>query len=146
MVDNVLHGHHGDNQILLSPCGSEWVVMRSIYYSLAGYVFCVSKGFTTDLASIPRLAKPLISVHGSHTKGAILHDFLYRYQPVSRKIADQLFLRQMKLDGVGRIKRYTIYNSLRLGGWVVYNKHKRSNKRNRDKLSMDLDQRVDDLG
>tara|TARA_R110000851_G_scaffold108030_7_gene228746 strand:- start:643 stop:1020 length:378 start_codon:yes stop_codon:yes gene_type:complete len=119
MVDNAKN-----NKLILSPIGgAKWVVVKAVYYHLAGYVFCIPKGFIFDGASIPKVLRSFVNKDGLW-KSSLLHDFLYRTQPVSRKIADQLFLLQMKIDGVGWIKRHTVYRGLRLGGWVTFNAHK----------------------
>ncbi|KKM07440.1 hypothetical protein LCGC14_1733860 [marine sediment metagenome] len=91
----------------------------------------VPKGFITDFASVPKAFWSIIPPYGKYTKAAVLHDYLYKYhgfvsgnQTISytRKEADQLFLKAMEVLGVGRIKRWIMYQAVRRFGAKAWNK------------------------
>ena len=52
--------------------------------------FVVFVGFVTDLASIPRPLRWLINPNGKSRRAAVLHDFLYTGQHLSRKEGDKV--------------------------------------------------------
>jgi hypothetical protein len=89
----------------------------------------VPVGFENDLASIPRLFRNIIPVNGRHRWPAVIHDYLYSKKGIlgdrmrfTRKECDQIFLEGMKVMKVGFIKRSLMYNGVRAGGWVYFNK------------------------
>ena len=84
-------------------------------------VFAVFVGFVTDLASIPRALRWMLNPNGKSRRAAVLHDFLYTGQHLSRKDSDLLFLAALKADGVGFVTRQTLYRGVRAGGWLFYN-------------------------
>ena len=51
----------------------------------------VPTGFVTDLASIPQFFWCILRPDGSYAAPAIVHDYLYWTQPVSREVADDVF-------------------------------------------------------
>lgn len=94
----------------------------------------VPKGFTTDLASVPRFLHHLISP--SDLRHASLpHDLIYGYagrvpgryftidqvecsEPWTRRDADRLFARIMREAGVPVWRRRAAYRGVRLGGFL----------------------------
>lgn len=84
-------------------------------------VFTVFAGFVTDLASIPRALRWMLNPNGKSRRAAVLHDFLYTGQHLSRKDSDLLFLAALKADGVSLIQRQLLYRGVRMGGWMFYN-------------------------
>lgn len=80
--------------------------------------FMVFAGFDTDLASIPRPLRNLISQFAG-IQAAIAHDFTYRgYTDLSRAEADALFYEAL-LDpgsGVSGFKARLMYMGVRAGG------------------------------
>ena len=88
----------------------------------------VPKGLETDLASVPKLARGLVSKVGRHLEAAIIHDWLYGYHPFeglspgmwTRELADAVFLAGMKASNVSKIKMFLIYRAVRLGGRRSY--------------------------
>ena len=76
----------------------------------------VPKGFVTDFASIPRLFWSLLRPDGDYTYPAIIHDFLYWDQKVTRADADLTFKLAMEDFGIPPITVATIYNAVRIGG------------------------------
>lgn len=76
----------------------------------------VPKGAETDFASVPRIFWPIIRPDGRHGKAAVVHDYLYRVAPVSRVVADAIFLDAMATLGVSRWRRWSMYLAVRLFG------------------------------
>ena len=74
----------------------------------------VPKGFMCDLASIPGPVQNIISKVGPYDGAAIIHDWLYCIQIFDRCTVDNIFLRLMKLSGVGFLTRYTMFWAVRM--------------------------------
>ena len=98
----------GENWRLLAPLAVEWNSME----------FDVRAGFKTDLASVPRVIRGLVPKGRNETRGAVVHDWLYRGHEAgwTRLEADSLFLAAMDEDGVGWLRRQTIYRAVRAFG------------------------------
>ena len=115
----------------VSSSPGKWELDGEMRYAsdLVGHLIVIPKGFVTDLASIPRLARLIIPVNGRHRLAAIVHDYLYARKGLlsivvrmSRKQADQVFLEALKVQGVGWWKRQLMYTAVRAGGWAYWNK------------------------
>ncbi|KKK88680.1 hypothetical protein LCGC14_2740720 [marine sediment metagenome] len=79
--------------------------------------FIVRKGFTTDLASIPRVARSIIPQVGRHIQPAIVHDWAYEdHTDLTRAEADMLFLEGMKAVGMPWLRRNVMYAAVRAFG------------------------------
>lgn len=112
-------------------------------------------GFDTDLASIPRLLRWLIPGNGIERPAATLHDKVYRTGGYSatkkgtrltRKQCDQILLeanlvdietyyRSLPKTRMNWLKKknhtakaYLIYNGVRSGGWITFNRNRRRYK------------------
>lgn len=85
------------------------------------------KGFKTNFASIPQWAWSLIGAPwGRYGKAAVIHDFVYQKGVYTRKECDFIFLLGMEACQVERLKRYSMYYAVRLGGHGYFkNKDKR---------------------
>lgn len=126
MFESELHIHpvRGDHWELDVP-----LIYRSERFNR---VIIAPKGFQMDLASIPRLLRPLFPVHGRHTRAAVIHDWLYAANgrifsgTFSRADSDYVFLEAMTVLGVGWFKRRTMYLGVRVGGWVAWRSHQKS--------------------
>jgi hypothetical protein len=104
----------------------EWVMLALLmFYSAAGVVYAIPRGFITDLASIPRLLRWMFSVNGISREPAVLHDFLYSTQPCTRAEADALFLEALKAVGASAVECRALYWGVRMGGWVAWGGHKK---------------------
>lgn len=123
--------------------GRRWRITKSFDYRLGApngsEMVYIHTNFITDFASIPRGLWNLFPPTGSYGKGAVVHDFLYRFRKiwmihpfssstsrlVDRKEADDIFYEAMQVLGVGRMTRWTIYSALRAGGWVTWNTYRK---------------------
>ena len=77
----------------------------------------VSKGFNTDLASIPRLFQNIVPKLGRHIQPSICHDFCYVIKTgLTRAEADAMFLDGMKSVGVHWLRRNVMWAAVRIGG------------------------------
>lgn len=117
-----------------SPCDlrayvtpGEWVVLAPMlfeYDHCESLSIAVPRGFITDLASIPRPVRllPGFDVNGKSRRPAVLHDYLYCSQLVSRRAADDLFYNALLSEGVGAPLARLFWSGVRAGGWAYYNK------------------------
>ena len=94
---------------------------RVTYYIKPGrkaIVFTIPAGFTTDLASIPRWATPIVPKLGHHLQPAVAHDWCYenKIPGLSRETADMMFYQGMLCQGVRKTRAMLMYRAVRLGG------------------------------
>lgn len=80
--------------------------------------YLVPKGFQTDLASVPRAVRSLVSkVDG--IEASVVHDYLYHTRMVSRDEADRVFL-DLLADAVPAWKRWSMFWAVRAFGGPIY--------------------------
>jgi hypothetical protein len=84
----------------------------------------VPTDFITDLASIPQVLWNILPPVGSYDKAAVVHDWLYRNNGITRSEADQVLNQGMIDLGVREWKRKIIYSGVRLGGWKPWNNYR----------------------
>lgn len=104
----------------------------SIYYKFIGdlsfeneeFKITIKDGLLTDGASIPRSVWSIIGcpLTGKYVGSSLIHDGLYSCGELTRLESDQIFLDMLEHNGVGFIKRYTMYHAVRLGGQVSWDK------------------------
>lgn len=93
-----------------------------------GRKWIVPKGFATDFASIPAFGRAFIDKAHQNAYAAVLHDFLYYTQPVSRPEADLLFKEALASPDCNTtpLKQWVMYRAVRVGGvkaWLKVKKH-----------------------
>lgn len=85
-----------------------------------GRVIFIRAGFESDGASVPRFLWGKISpaIDPRTLRGAIAHDYLYRYTPAgwTRKEADQMFYDIIRQDGLEPLAALAAYIGVRLFG------------------------------
>ncbi len=81
----------------------------------------VPAGFVTEFASIPRVLWSELSPVGEHTLAAIVHDYLYWFQPCERQEADNLLMIAMRDGGVSDLQRGAVYTGVRMGSADAWN-------------------------
>lgn len=109
----------------LSPVGyeSEWKLTADWVVHLddedgTQEIFTIPAGFTTDLASVPRLPGMFWLFGGKARRAAILHDFLYSTH-YPRRRADLVF--RMAMEGeVPTWARWIMWAAVRVGGGAYY--------------------------
>ena len=85
----------------------------------------VPAGFQTDLASTPRALWWLIPPFGRYLVAAIVHDYHYMHQDVTRREADAEFYRLMYWYGVAWWKRWAMWGAVRCFGWGPWRRNAR---------------------
>ncbi|MDX0445187.1 DUF1353 domain-containing protein [Sinorhizobium medicae] len=76
----------------------------------------VPKGFVTDLASIPRPLWSVLPRQARYTYPAVVHDFLYWFQPCQREEADDVLRLAMEELDVPATASSTIFHAVRMAG------------------------------
>jgi hypothetical protein len=76
----------------------------------------VPVGFVTDFASIPRAFWSALRPDGLYTYPAIVHDYLYWEQSVSREAADTIFKLGMEDFRIASATTASVYNAVRTFG------------------------------
>ena len=103
---------------------NRWIVKRPIYLFADEKSMSAHTEMRSDLASIPKLIRTLFPIDGRHVRAAILHDAMYRwYSPFNRAEADWLFYTMMMQDGVPRWRAELMYQGVRAGGWMTWNRY-----------------------
>jgi hypothetical protein len=92
----------------------EFALVEELFYAGRNETFTVPAGFRTDFASVPRPFVWLLPRYGLYSRSAILHDYLWRYDIVSRRDADGLFRRSMRELGVSVPRRWIMWAAVRL--------------------------------
>ena len=81
----------------------------------------VPAGFVTEFTSIPRALWSELSPVGEHERAAIVHDYLYWFQPCEREETDNLLMIAMREDGVSDLQRGAVYAGVRVGSADAWN-------------------------
>lgn len=97
-----------------------------VYHSdLLGRDIVVPAGFETDLASIPRGLWNVIPKVGPWDYAAVIHDFLYKNNGVTRSVADAVLSEALQVGPhVDRTHRWLIVSGVRVGGWHSWNDYR----------------------
>lgn len=112
--------------------GTDWVVDEPFTYYVgeldSDVKVEVTVGFVTDFASVPRMFWSIIPPWGKYGKAAVIHDWLWREQPlnirgvdtiVSKKTANLTFLEAMGVLDVNVCIRYPMYWAVSLNSQVI---------------------------
>ena len=118
-----------------------WVILEDWKYKLNGVEYVIPQGFQFDGASIPKFLRAFFSPVGVLLMGGLVHDYAYKYaalNPTSKK-EPILMVDQKKADQIFRdicievngfyFMNYLAYWSLRLGGFVAWNGHRKREKK-----------------
>tara|TARA_B100000929_G_C15499447_1_gene416990 strand:- start:290 stop:871 length:582 start_codon:yes stop_codon:yes gene_type:complete len=114
-----------------------WEIAEDFNYELNNKQFVIPAGFKFDGASIPKFLHTFLSPVGVLLMGGLVHDYAYKYQTllkkdkketlgvISQKRADEIF-RDINIGVNGfYLMNYLAYWSLRLGGFLAWNKHRK---------------------
>ena len=114
-----------------------WEIAEDFEYELNDIKYTIPAGFKFDGASIPKFLHTFLSPVGVLLMGGLVHDYAYKYQTllkinkvdtlgvISQKRADEIF-RDINIGVNGfYLMNYLAYYSLRLGGFLAWNKHRR---------------------
>lgn len=95
-----------------------------VYRANDGRIWSVDTGFVTDFASIPRPLWWRYPKSGTWNRAAVLHDWLYAINGVTRSGADLLFREALQACGVNRWTRNVFYVAVRVGGAGAWRKYR----------------------
>ena len=116
-------------ELCLKVIGKQaYELIEPLVYNNGRFILKVKPKFDFDGASIPKALWGIIGspMTGGYQRSACLHDALYASEYFDRKQCDDLFLEAMESDGVGYFKRYAMYWAVIAAGWIVWNKHTKS--------------------
>ena len=116
-----------------------WEIAEDFNYEINDVKYVIPAGFKFDGASIPKFLHTFLSPVGVLLMGGLVHDYAYKYETllkinkadtlgvISQKRADEIF-RDINIGVNGfYLMNYLAYWSLRLGGFVAWNKHRKVN-------------------
>ena len=116
-----------------------WEIAKDFEYEIYNKKYVIPAGFVFDGASIPKFLHMFLSPVGVLLMGGLVHDYAYKYETllcknkkdtmgiISQKKADQIF-RDIGIEINGfYLMNYLAYWSLRLGGFMAWNKHRKVN-------------------
>ena len=114
-----------------------WEIAEDFKYSINEEKFVIPAGFKFDGASIPKFLHTFLSPVGVLLIGGLVHDYAYKYETllkenkkdtmgvITQKKADEIF-RDINIEINGfYLMNYLAYWSLRLGGFMAWNKHRK---------------------
>ena len=114
-----------------------WEIVNDFEYEIKGQKFVIPAGFKFDGASIPKFLHTFLSPVGVLLIGGLVHDYAYKYETllkgnkkdtmgvITQKKADEIF-RDINIEVNGfYLMNYLAYWSLRLGGFMAWNKHRK---------------------
>ena len=116
-----------------------WKITKDWKYRYNGNEYIVPAGFQFDGASIPKFLRTFFSPVGVLLVGGLVHDYMYKYACMKRtdKKGSLMLVDQKKADQIFRdinigvndfyLMNYLAYWSLRLGGFLAWNKHRKVN-------------------
>ena len=124
---------------LLTP--SNWELTKDRKYNIDGEEYVIPEGFQFDGASIPKFLRSFFSPVGVLLIGGLVHDYAYKYKTLlkvnkketmgelTQKRADEIFRDiNVIVNGFYTMNRLA-YWSLRLGGFVAWNGHRKRNSK-----------------
>ena len=114
-----------------------WVITEDWKYNINGEEYVIPAGFQFDGASIPKFLRSFFSPVGVLLMGGLVHDYAYKYKTLlevnkkktmgelTQKRADEIF-RDINIIVNGFYSmNYLAYWSLRIGGFVAWNGHRK---------------------
>lgn len=102
--------------------GRRWTVREPYTWR----TWTVPVGFVTDFASTPRAIWWWLPPAGPYVGAAVLHDWWYATDGMSRREADRLFLEAMREAGVPAPRRAVMYAAVRAAGWRAWRRYRRA--------------------
>ena len=116
-----------------------WILTDDWKYNIDGEEYVIPAGFQFDGASIPKFLRTFFSPVGVLLIGGLVHDYAYKYKTLlkknkkdtmgelTQKRADEIFRDiNVIVNGFYTMNRLA-YWSLRIGGFVAWNGHRKRN-------------------
>ena len=116
-----------------------WIITEDWKYNIDGEEYVIPAGFQFDGASIPKFLRTFFSPVGVLLIGGLVHDYAYKYKTLLKKNKKDTMgeLTQKRADEIFRdiniivngfySMNYLAYWSLRIGGFVAWNGHRKRN-------------------
>ena len=116
-----------------------WETTKDWKYRIDGNEYIIPAGFVFDGASIPKFLRTFFSPVGVLLIGGLVHDYAYKYKTLLKKNKKSTMgdLTQKQADEIFRdiniivngfyVMNYLSYYSLRLGGFLAWNGHRKRN-------------------
>jgi hypothetical protein len=116
-----------------------WELTEDWKYNIDGEEYVIPAGFQFDGASIPKFLRSFFSPVGVLLIGGLVHDYAYKYKTLLKKNKKQTMgeIDQKRADDIFRdiniivngfySMNYLAYWSLRIGGFVAWNGHRKRN-------------------
>jgi hypothetical protein len=117
----------------------KWEIAKDWKYTIGEFAYVVPKGFVFDGASVPKFFRSWLSPMGVLLMGGLVHDYGYKYQTLlyaskkggngiqTQKSMDETF-RDINICVNGfYVLNYLAYYALRLGGFMAWNGHRKTN-------------------
>jgi hypothetical protein len=98
-----------------------YITLRKIHYQNRFGAIDIPKGFSTDLASIPRWLHWFIEPTDPKMRMALVHDAMYALGAGYREDADMIFRSGLKADGVPAWKAWIMWLAVRWFGGPHWN-------------------------
>ena len=118
-----------------------WEVADDWAFKIGSTWYVIPQGFVFDGASIPKFLHTWLSPTGVLLMGGLVHDYAYKYATllksgkkktmgtIDQKKADEIF-RDINIEQNGfHFLNYLAYWALRIGGFVAWNKHRKTNSK-----------------
>lgn len=111
--------------------GIKFLLLSDLVYEspLLNRRIVVPAKFVTDMASIPQFLWNVLPPIGSYDAAAVVHDYLYLNNGVTRKQADDVLNEAMGELEVAAWKRRLIYAGVLIGGWLPWSKYRESDEK-----------------
>jgi hypothetical protein len=102
--------------------GYHYQTCKKIKFIVNDSEFEIPANFETDLASIPKIAWPIMApAHSSLIRAAIVHDYFYRKTcEFTRYETDLIFYHILVNDGISRVRASIMFYAVRWFGWQYY--------------------------
>ena len=112
------------DKLVVEPLGDgvNWEVYNPFDYQsdILDITISIAKGFISDGASIPRIFWNILDPTGPYFQAAVVHDYLYRCQRLTRHQSDAVLLEGMWVLHCKFREYFIIYVMVRLFGWYAW--------------------------
>ena len=117
-----IHTEFSSNCCIKPYYDYHYLTCKQIKFTINDREFIIPANFETDLASIPKIAWPIMApAHSSLIRAAIVHDWFYRKTcDFTRQETDLIFYHILRNDGVSVVRASIMYYAVRWFGWNYY--------------------------
>lgn len=102
------------------------------YFDRHGRKFTVPKGFSCDLASVPRWVRSISTPWNQSARPGCLHDALYRWNEIwkiDRKEADEIYRDALTEEGVSRWRAWIQKMAVRMAAGAAWERWRQTSVR-----------------